>query len=162
MAFALRKLPSLRNCGWFCVAKSPTFRRRKPQNAFERFTFQTDLQKCLWKFRGWERASWRPTGKPVRTLLKSPCGARCKFACGEVCGVLKNPLNFENMVLSVLLLVVFGCQPSADSGLCGSCPQGYSGAGEQIRITPSESACKGHPSSLGVARRSPSCPRIWR
>ena len=40
MAFVLRKLPFLRNCGWFCVAESPPLRRRKPQNAFERSIFQ--------------------------------------------------------------------------------------------------------------------------
>ena len=41
IAFAWRKLPFLRNGGWFCGAKSPSLRWRKPQNAFERFIFQT-------------------------------------------------------------------------------------------------------------------------
>ena len=41
IAFAWRKLPFLRNWGWFCGAKSPSLRWRKPQNAFERFIFQT-------------------------------------------------------------------------------------------------------------------------
>ena len=34
----------MRNCGCFCKAKSPPHRWRKPQNAFERFIFQTCLQ----------------------------------------------------------------------------------------------------------------------
>ena len=84
MAFAWRKHPFLRNWGWFCGAKSPSLRWRKPQNAFERFIFQTLSFRPSPKNISVSGASIPPRSLP-RLLSKNPAYRLCRF-----------PQSFEN------------------------------------------------------------------